>query len=370
MRLTDLSVKRLKAPNSGQKTFFDDAMPGFGIRVSQGGAKSFVVMYGTRRRLKTLGRYPALSLSDARKSARRFFVEAEEQTVLAPAEPIAFTAARDRFLKDSAARNKPGTAAEYHRLLHRHFSYDRDLHEIDRRDIMQVVTRLSRTPSEQKHAFVAIRTMMNWCVRHGFIDVSPVPPIPQATTARDRILTDRELVAVFNRSQDYGYPFGPIVRLLIMTGQRRGEIAAIRREWLTDDLLTIPEGFAKNSREHRVPLTAAVVKLIDDLPDLGGDLLFPSRNDNTRPFNGWSKCKARFDEPLGIAPYTLHDLRRTFSSNMARLGTPIHVTEKMLNHVSGTLGGIAAVYNRYAYLDEMRRAFEAHDAFLANLAAQ
>src|SRR5690606_19610198 len=104
------------------------------------------------------------------------------------------------------------------------------------------------------------------------------------------------------------------------------------------------------------------------LPDIG-DMLFPARGVPDHPFNGWGKSKERFDTPLEVAAYTLHDLRRTFSSNLARLGTPIHVTEKLLNHVSGTVSGVAAIYNRYSYLDEMRAALVLHDEHLAKLTA-
>jgi len=213
--------------------------------------------------------------------------------------------------------------------------------------------------------------MLNWCVRQGLIEHNPVPSMSHRTTPRDRVLSDQELKAVYHRAQEFEYPFGPIVQLIILTGQRRSEIAALRRSWIQDDCLAFPEGFTKNKRAHRIPLARSALELIATLPELD-DLLFPSRTGNDKPFNGWGKCKSRFDnpkdrEPLDVAPYTLHDLRRTFSSNMAQLGTPIHVTEKLLNHVSGTLSGIAAVYNRYSYMDEMRQAVEQYDRYLVEL---
>ena len=107
-------------------------------------------------------------------------------------------------------------------------------------------------------------------------------------------------------------------------------------------------------------------EVLKGLPEMC-DLLFPARGQDATPFCGWSKAKRRFDQPLETTPYTLHDLRRTFSSNLARLGTPIHVTEKLLNHASGTVSGVAAIYNRYSYLDEMREAVRQHDEFLAQI---
>lgn len=367
MRLTDIQIKNLKAPATGQKTHFDDALRGFGVRVSQGGSKSFVVMYGPARKLKTLGRYPDLSLADARKEAKRVQVEALAESAAPPRhQPVPFEDARTRFLADSKNRNKERTWLGYQRLLTRHFAFKENVGELRRADIMDAIEALAATPSEQQHAFVAIRVMMNWCVKRGFIDHSPVPPVTYRLQARSNVLSDRDVAEVWRRAGEVGYPYGPIVQLLLLTGQRRGEIAALRRSWIECDLIVFPEGFTKNKREHRVPLSPMARQVIDGLPEIG-DLLFPARGADDRPFNGWGKSKERFDRPLQVAPYTLHDLRRTFSSNMARLGAPIHVTEKVLNHISGTVSGVAAIYNRYSYLDEMRAAVAQHDEFLASL---
>lgn len=363
MRLTDLQIKKLRAPDSGQKTYFDDGLRGFGVRVSQGGSKSFVVMFGEKRRLKTLGRYPDLSLAEARIEAKRFQADAalSEPVVAERLPAISFKDARLRFLRDSEARNKPRTSEEYRRLLERHFHFDQGLAEITRSDIMGVIEAIGATPSEQRHAFVAIRTLMNWALKHGLIDSSPVPALRYSAPSRSRFLTDQELAVVWPRAEEVGYPFGTMVQLLILTGQRRGEIAGLRRSWIEGDHIIFPEGFTKNKREHQAQLGVMAQQIIDDIPK-SGDLLFPARGREETPFNGWSKAKRQFDQPLEIESYTLHDLRRTFASTLARLGTPIHVTEKILNHVSGTVSGVAAVYNRHSYVEEMRSAIDAYEA--------
>lgn len=365
LRLTDIAIKRLSPPETGQVTYWDETTPGFGLRLSQK-SRSFVVMYGEKRRLKTLGRYPNLPLSDARKEARRFLAEVESLPEVVTSAPIPFADAKARFLAHCARRNKERTVKDYTRLLNRHFTFTSDLHEITRSQVMKAVSRLSQTPSEQEHAYVALRTMMNWCVEAGYLESSPVPRMRQTSRSRDRILSDEELAAVYKRAKETPYPFGPIIQFLILTGQRRGEIAALRRSWIADGIVTFPAGFTKNKREHRLPLSPLALQLIEALPETG-DLLFPSRNDPGKPFNGWSKCKARFDADLPFSDYTLHDLRRTFSSNLARLGVPIHVTEKVLNHASGSIGGIAAVYNRYSYVDEMNDALNQHEGFIKGL---
>ena len=353
MRLTDLLIKTLKVPETGQRTYFDDALGGFGVRVSQGGAKSFVVMHGKRRALKTLGRYPDITLAEARKKAKLVQGEAEEP--LLPGRPaLTFSDARGRFIEDTKARAKARTVEEYERLLKRHFPYAKQLADITRKDIVEQVTKLRDVPSIEQHAFVAIRTMMNWCVRHGYLDTSPVPQLRFTSQSRTRVLTDEELRIVWSRAVETGYPYGTIVQLLILTGQRRGEIAGLRRSWIIGDAITFPAGFTKNKREHRIPLGSLAREIIERIPG-DDELLFPARGKGKEelPFNGWSKCKTAFDKPLSAVHYTLHDLRRTYSSNLAKLGIPIHVTEKLLNHASGTISGVAAVYNRHGYWDEM-----------------
>ena len=355
MRLTDLQIQRLKPEtDTKQKTYFDDTVKGFGLRVSVGGAKTFVVMYGKRRRLETLGRYPDLSLADARKKAKERLGAVVQQGD-APLPSIAFPEARERFLEDARMRTKRSTYAEYYRLLHKHFTFPKPLSAITRADIMVAIERLNAVPGTASHAFMAMKAFMNWAVSRGLVSVSPMPRLRFSIRSRSRILSDDELRLVWHRAEEVGYPYGTIIKLLILTGQRRGEIAGLRRSWIRDDAITFPVGFCKNKREHRIPIGLLTKEIIDAIPG-DTDLLFPARGKPDRPFNGWSKAKAEFDRPLSLPPYTLHDLRRTYSSNLAKLGVPIHVTEKLLNHVSGTISGVAAVYNRHSYWEEMRKA--------------
>lgn len=365
--LTDAQIRRLSAPEKGQKTYCDAGLPGFGIRVSQGGTKTFVVVCGPKRQRRSIGRYPEVSLREARARAKGIQSEFALESPFEHVRPeLGFKEARRMFLEDTAKRARARTVAEYRRLLHRHFSFDGQLVELHRHEIVKALDLLKRTPAEQHHAFVALRTMMNWCWKRGYVDASPMPPLTFKLNARNRVLNDNELASIWEQAEAVGYPYGSIVQLLILTGQRRGEITGLRRSWISGSTVIFPPIAVKNGREHALPLGEWAEKVIQTLPG-STDLLFPSRVSDEKPYDGFSRAKRNFDRELGVAPYTLHDLRRTFSSNLARLGTPIHVTEKLLNHVSGSVSGVAAVYNRYSYRDEMRAAVRDYEKLLGSI---
>jgi integrase len=211
-------------------------------------------------------------------------------------------------------------------------------------------------------------TFFRWCVRRRFLKHSPLDgvDVPKAP-ARKRVLTDDELVKVYLEAQATSYPFGPMVQLLILTGQRRGEIAGLHSSWLSgvEKTLTLPEGFAKNSREHVVPLGPLALGVLGPLRSNG--LLFPRRGCEDKPFCGFSKSKKSFDEGLeDVAPWTLHDLRRTFSTNLAKLGVAPHIKEALLNHISAK-SEVEAIYDLYTYLPEMRDAILKWEQQLAGL---
>ena len=284
-----------------------------------------MVMFGEKRRLKTLGRYPALGLSEARIEAKRFLVQYTDEPQMFEEPSITFKETKEQFLRDCAGRNKPRTVTDYTRLLEKHFPFKTPFDEFSRQKVMKVISSLAATPSEQSHAYVAIRTMMNWCVRQGLIESSLVPFIKHGTKPRERVLSESELKAVFSYALEFSYPFGAIIQLAILTGQRRSEIGLTRRSWINGDEVTFPEGFAKNKREHRFILSAMPQRVIESLP-YTGDLLFPSANDTEKPFIGWAWHKARFGEGLeNVDHYTLHDLRSTFAMGHAKIGTPIRL---------------------------------------------
>ena len=147
------------------------------------------------------------------------------------------------------------------------------------------------------------------------------------------------------------------MELLLLTGQRRNEIGSLRGAYIDHRrrLITLPASLAKNGREHTFPFGELAARALEDAA-ANSEILFAARGSQDRSFCGWSKAKLAFDRECGIDHWTLHDLRRTFSTIQARIGTPPHITERILNHQVGTLNAIAKIYNRYSYLDEMRAA--------------
>lgn len=385
--LTDVAIRKLAPPESGQLEVWDARVPGFGVRISPKGTRSFVLLYrmsGKPRRL-TLGRYPVLSLSDARTQAQVALAE-----IAAGRDPgslrraakvgdstegysLVFDLFIDEFItKYAAPKNRDWR--ETQRLFNREFIpiwRGRDIREITKRDVATVIDAMVArgSPGAANHALAAVRRLFNWAVERGLLEHSPVQGLrpPTRLVSRDRVLTDAELIAVWKAAADEGYPFGAIVQLLVLTGQRRGEVAGMR--WRDIDAetrtWTLPGELNKSGRAHVLPLTDQAVALIQALPRLSDELVFPSRSSKSNsPVSGIGKAKARINTASGVEDWRLHDIRRTVATGMARLKVPPHVVEKVLNHSSGTFSG---VYNRFGYLDEMREALEAWGAHLRKI---
>jgi integrase len=195
----------------------------------------------------------------------------------------------------------------------------------------------------------------SWCLERDRLDISPVANVkaPGVEVARDRILSDDEIEAVWRAWDTMGWPFGAAFKLLLLTGQRRDEVA--RLEWENVDfegrLWTLPRTATKSNRLHEVPLSDVALEILAASPRTS-QYIFSTNG--TSPISGFSHAKRRCDDLSGIHNWRLHDLRRTAASGMARLGVAPHVVEKVLAHVGGTISGVAAVYNRHRYSEEKR----------------
>jgi integrase len=239
---------------------------------------------------------------------------------------------------------------------------------------------------QANRSLARLRALFNWAIEKDRLAASPVArmKVPTQEQARDRVLSDDELRWFWVSCDDVGWPFGPLLKLLLLTAQRRDEVATMTWSDLNLDkrVWTIPRHKAKNDRAHEVQLSDAALAVVRSLPQVGDALVFTTTGET--PLSGFSKSKRRLDAAMlgakraatgahkddAIPGWTLHDLRRTAATGMARLNIPPHVVDKVLNHVSGTIRGVAAVYNRFAYLDERRAALEAWGRYVEKLVTE
>jgi integrase len=222
-----------------------------------------------------------------------------------------------------------------------------------------------------------LRTFFGWAAANDLVKADPTAGVrrPAKEAVRDRVLTDQELRLVWCATGQLGNPFGPLFRLMLLTAQREGEVAGMRWSEIDPEaeIWTLPGARTKNGKPHIVHLSVLALEIIGAVPHIEGqDLLF-SRTGAT-PASGFSRAKRRLDALLSadgdgteIAPWTLHDLRRSTTTGMARLGIAPHVADRVLNHQAGTIRGVAAVYNRFEYLAERKAALEAWGRFVQNL---
>jgi integrase len=257
---------------------------------------------------------------------------------------------------------------------------DKPLPAIKRSDLSLIWDRLHERPAVARLVHATLRKLFRWAISRGDLDRSPLEGVepPPAVPARERVLSNRELVAVWRACDALGYPFGGLFRLLLVTGQRREEVASV--DWKELDreqaLWVLPSSRAKNKKPHLVPLSDLAVEVLDQAA--GGDdwpcrgLVFSSTGET--PPSGFSKAKRRLDELLAAAnsnredqAWRIHDLRRTLATGLQRLGVRFEVTEAVLNHVSGARSGIAGVYQRHDWAQEKRDALDAWGAEIRRL---
>ena len=415
-----LTAKRIESaePASVRQEIPDGLLVGLYLVVQPSGAKSFAVRYrcaGQPRKL-TLGAFPALNLEAARDiggKALRAAAEGrdpatEKRAAKVDAKKVAAEEIRGkRDLFENVARefierhamksNRESTWRETARILGLRPSPDdpailldvggdvmtawkgRKIQDITKRDVIALLDTVNDrgSPIMANRVLAAVRKLFNWCVARDVIQLSPctliAPPAPERS--RDRILTDDELRMVWNGAEGDGWPFGPLVKLLILTGQRLAEVGGMRWDELDleNRLWTLPAERVKNGERHEVPLSDAAIEILTALPRIKTTkgFVFTTRRDAA--VSGFSRAKDRLDQAIASSVtedmprpehWTFHDLRRTMASGMARLGINLPVIEKILNHTSGSFRGVVGVYQRHSYSDEKRRALDAWANFV------
>ncbi|KAA2236946.1 tyrosine-type recombinase/integrase [Salinarimonas soli] len=399
--LTAQSIERMRPDSAKRLEIPDGALPGLYFIVQLSGAKSFAVRYraGGKPKKLTLGPYPALDLATARERAREALL-----AVSAGRDPGAEKIAQRRAAAEEPAdrdlvsgvvaeflrrhvtpNNRPRTAEEVERLFRLHVLPawgTRRIKDIGRRDVVDLLDGLvdRGTPVAANRSLAAVRKMFNWAVDRGIVDASPAVRIqpPTQEVSRDRVLSDDELRLFWRASDSLGFPFGPMFQLLALTGQRRDEVAQMTRSELSKDGSTwvIPKERAKNGLAHEVPLAPEARAVLASIPRVAGKAGHIFSTNGERPASGYSKAKARLDakvlelarhaateqgddpDEVAIAPWVIHDLRRTAATVIAKIGHPPHVVEAILNHKAGTISGVAAIYNRHGYEKEKRQALQ------------
>jgi integrase len=370
-KLTELSVGRLKPPQSGRREIWDSTLPAFGLRITAAGARSYVVALrkpGAKHpsRIK-VGEPGTMALADARAKARELMADpsALEHQDPVPVDTVA-TVIEQFIARDQKPRNRHWHEVE--QILNRELApwLARPIQSITRRDVIERLDAIAdRAPVRANRVLAWTRRLFGWALERDVIAASPVAGIraPTREVARDRVLEPDELAAVWQASEALQWPFRQIVQLLAVTAARKGEVTHMR--WqdinLEQRLWTVPKELNKSHRVHEVPLSDLAMEILIGLPRVGtGSLVFPAnRVGSTNPVSGFGKIKARLDRLSGVENWRLHDLRRTAASGMARLGHPPHVIASVLNHAPASTLGISAVYNRHRYSDEKCAALNA-----------
>ena len=402
LKLSDQLVVALTCP-AGRKDvlFFDSEVRGFGLRVTAAGARVFLYQYRvgpTVRRLR-LGTWPALTTHKARKLA-----ETHRGTIHGGGDPVG--ARREKHAAAAAAEvgrkaQEADDALTFPRLVHEwqekgvahrrpryvqdagirlgiYFSAwrDRPASSITRADAIRAIDEVQakRGTISARRGMAYARACYGWAVRRDLLQANPFQGIaaPGQENPRDRVLSAGEMAAIWQAAGKLGPFHQPFFRLLILTLQRREEVAGMRWSEISPDGLTwtVPATRAKNGRAHLVHLAPAARAILEAVPRMGdNDLVFPGRGD--RSISGFSNIKRAVDaeirqdrqekglKPADLPEWRFHDFRRTGVTTLAGLGFAPHVCDRLLNHLTGAIQGVAAVYQRAEFLAERQAALEA-----------
>ena len=394
IRITKAAVDAIQ-PTEKDQLYWDNRLPGFGCKVTPKGSKIFIYQYrlggrGSPARRFTIGKHGALTADQAKREAEMLALKvaqgSDPQRVKAEtarvAVDLAFKPYVEKFAAECLRAEWPATHRYVHSLLVRYavpVLGNKPLNDITRKDINAVLAPVKTKAATAANLFGVIRRLLRWAVEQEDLERSPIEGVkgPKPPPSRDRVLDDAELLLVWKASDALGYPFGPLIRLLILTGARREEIAAL--EWAEIDRETcvwvLPPSRSKNGVAARQPLSSLAVAELDILAERHGTaaswpklgLVF-STTGNTS-VSGYSRAKNRLDKAIDALaekqdalpppPWRVHDLRRTLATGLQRLGVRFEVTEAVLNHVSGSKSGVAGIYQRHDWAQEKAVALEA-----------
>ena len=376
----------------------DKVLPGLYLIVQPSGFKSWAVRTRIDRRpvKLTLRDVPATDLVAARAAAREALEAAQAAPVptvaspplalpapeaaallpvqVVPAQPLALPAPGVNLVRDVWADylrlhlepNAPASVKKYKSSMGHVLPRwnDRPVGEIRRRDVIEVTdAALARGPEARNTTIVALSSFFQWCLSRDLVETSPVTVKKTKQEDRERVLTDAEIKTFWNGCAELGPIFGPLFQLLLLTGCRRDEVAAMERAEINGDVWSIPGSRTKNGQPLDVHLTPQALATLALMPHVEGCAFVFTTNGRTYS-TGFSKAKTALDKLAPIVDYTLHDLRRTFATGLAKLGVIGPTIERCLNH---TVPGVAGIYNRYEYAPEMAAAWKLWSDHVANI---
>jgi integrase len=377
-RLTEEGVARLNPPASGQIDYFDAVMPGLVLRVNYGGAKVWRALHyikkvdGNGKRTTTpttfkLGRYPHLKLKEARESARQFLID--PQKAMTRADDGSFRQVAENFIKRYVVqaegrktkhplRSKPEIERVLKKYIYPRWEH-RPFREIGRSDVATLMDQIvDQNGARQADVCLAvIRKLMNWFAARDDVYVTPIVKGMQRNgdSKRKRILNDDEIRSLWKCAA--GGTFGALLKVALLTAQRREKVAAMKWSDLDGDVWTIPSEEGEKANAGRLQLPQAVLDIIEAQPRIAGNPFVFSAGKGNGPFNSFSQRKEEIDTKLPKMPdWTIHDLRRSAKSLMARAGIKPHISERVLGH---KIGGVEGVYDQYTYDDEKAQALAA-----------
>jgi len=368
--------------NGGWDIRWDTAISGFGVRIFPSGKKSYVLSYRHegKKRLMKVDKCNKITLDEARKKTRRYLGQlAERIDPLQKKQKSSSKMSVENIFKDylqKYAKQKNRSWKETERI----FKADilpsigkKQIHEVKKKDLIKIIDRISDRDAKTmaNRTLAHIRKFFNWCHERDLIEVSPALNIPKPTQeiTRDRVLANDEIKYLWQACDKEGFPFGDFVKIALLTAQRRNEIFYMRWQDLdiNNAIWTIPKENTKSKRDHSVYLSPLAIQILKSTPHYSPNASgYIFSIDGEKPFNGVTKAKTRLENHIDqiraeknkepMAHWRIHDLRRTAASGMASLQVSPHVIERILNHSSGIISGVAAVYNRYDYGEETKQA--------------
>jgi integrase len=371
-KLTDAFLRHAKPPAEAQVEYWDTLTPGFGLRVSYGGRKAFVVLTRINGKLHrfTLGAYPKKGLAEARDDAERILKDAakgvspnerevEERRKAQANKRNTFAAVAEEFMADHAKNLRTRDQ------MQRQINVDllpgwghRPITSITRGEVKSLVREKARSaPIAANRLLALVGKIFAWALDEEIIQASPAVRLkrPAEERERERSLTDDEIQKLWPAFTALGYPFGPALKFLLATGQRRGEVAGMKWTELDGEGWNIPGARSKSKQGHRVPLSSLARQILEETPRLGEYVFVSPRG--AHPLDGWDYAKRRAESYLRtpIEPWRIHDLRRTMATQVRSLGVDRLVVSKLLNHAEA---GVTKTYDRYAADPEKAAAME------------